>query len=241
MDVEGKGFVIKDRRSLDEEGELKKEDKKQVDEAEKKKLASELIVRSSINPESLYKHDYQLVNEQHVQIQDTRVFANRLNACGRMNRPDIGIALCMGDRNQAIIELKPILKEYSKHIGEGIRWTLSEGNLEELSALYFIDGRNKIEENMIGPITSILASMEEYKQKPILSCAQIDENRVKISIRKSRHLENEIELDKILRRGFDKLNLDSEVGGHSAAAGAILIEKELSTFKTRINEILMES
>ena len=38
MDVEGKGFVIKDKRSLDEEGELK-EDKQQVDEAEKKKEA----------------------------------------------------------------------------------------------------------------------------------------------------------------------------------------------------------
>ncbi len=213
----------------------------ELNEEEKKKLASELIVRGYIAPEALYKHDYQLVNEQEIQIQDARVFANRLNACGRMNRPDIGIALCMGDRNQAIVELKPILKEYSKRIGEGIRWTLHEGNLEELSALYFIDGRNKIEENMIGPITSILASMEEYKQKPILSCAQIDENRVKISIRKSHHLENEIELDKILRRGFDNLNLDSEVGGHSAAAGAILIEKELSTFKTRINEILLES
>ena len=68
-----------------------------------------------------------------------------------------------------------------------------------------------------------------------------DEKRLKISIRRSNYLEDKIELDKVLRDGFDKLNLDSEVGGHSAAAGAIIIEDELVTFKTGINEILLES
>ncbi|MHA2290173.1 MAG: DHH family phosphoesterase, partial [Promethearchaeota archaeon] len=152
----------------------------ELDEEEKKKIASELIVRNYVNPKELYKHDYQLLNEQVIQIQDTRVFANRLNACGRMNRPDIGIALCMGDRNQALTELRPIMKDYSKQIGEGLRWVLSNGNLENLSGLFFIDGRSKIEENIIGPITSILSSMDEYRSKPVLSCAKIDNTRVKI-------------------------------------------------------------
>ncbi len=213
----------------------------ELDEEEKKKLASELIVRNLVDPKVIYKHDYQLLKEQVVQIQDARVFANRLNACGRMNRPDVGIALCMGDRNQALTELKPILKAYSKQIGEGIKWVLSDNNLEELAALYFIDGRSKIEENIIGPITSILSSMEEYSAKPILSCAKIDETRVKISIRKAHSSDNETELDKLLQRGIKKLNLDTEVGGHSSAAGAILIEKELSSFKNHLNNMLLES
>ncbi|MHA2107025.1 MAG: DHH family phosphoesterase [Candidatus Hodarchaeales archaeon] len=212
----------------------------ELGEEEKKKLASELIVRNYVDPIELYKHDYQLLNEQVIQIQDARVFANRLNACGRMNRPDVGIALCMGDRNQALAELKPIVKDYSKQIGEGINWVLSNGNLEDLSALYFIDGRSRIEENIIGPITSILSSMEEYSSKPVLSCAKIDHNRVKISIRKSRSSNNEIKLDEILRRGIQALNLDTEVGGHSAAAGAILIEEELTSFKMQVNSLLSE-
>ena len=213
----------------------------ELDEEEKKKLASELIVRNLVDPKVIYKHDYQLLKEQVVQIQDARVFANRLNACGRMNRPDVGIALCMGDRNQALTELKPILKAYSKQIGEGIKWVLSDNNLEELAALYFIDGRSRIEENIIGPITSILSSMEGYSEKPILSCAKIDETRVKISIRKAHSSANETELDKLLQRGIKKLNLDTEVGGHSSAAGAILIEKELSSFKNHLNNMLLES
>ncbi len=211
-----------------------------LSEEEKKKLASELIVRNLIDPKEIYKHDYHLLRESEIQIQDARVFANRLNACGRMGRPDIGVALCMGDRNQALTEIKPILKEYSKNIGEGIRWALSDGNLEELSALYFVDGRNTIEENMIGPITSILASMEEYHSKPILSCAKIDDSRVKISIRKAHTSENQIELDQVLRKGFKDLQLETEVGGHSAAAGAILQESSLSSFKEQINSLLLE-
>ena len=213
----------------------------ELNEEEKRKLASELIVRNYVDPKELYKHDYQLLNEPVVQIQDARVFANRLNACGRMNRPDVGVALCMGDRSRALTDLKPIMREYSKQIGEGIKWALSEGNLEELETLYFIDGRKTIEENVIGPITSILASMEEYHSKPILSCAKIDENRVKLSIRKAHSSNTRTELDKLLRQGINQLNLDTEVGGHSAAAGAILIEKELSSFKMQLNNILLES
>ena len=41
MDVEGKGFVIKDRRSFDEEGELK-EEKKTIDDKETKREEKEL-------------------------------------------------------------------------------------------------------------------------------------------------------------------------------------------------------
>ncbi|MHA1978348.1 MAG: DHH family phosphoesterase [Candidatus Hodarchaeales archaeon] len=212
----------------------------ELDEEEKKKLASELIVRNLVEPEALYKRDYQLLNEPIVQLQDARVFASRLNACGRMNRPDVGISLCMGDRNHALKELKPLMRDYSRKIGEGINWVLSDGNLEELGTLFFIDGRSTIEENIIGPITSILASIEEYKTKPILSCAKIDENRVKISFRKAHSSNTDIELDELLRRGLKELNLDTEVGGHSAAAGAILIEEELNAFKTQLNNILLE-
>ena len=63
---------------------------------------------------------------------------------------------------------------------------------------------------------------------------------MKISIRKSRSSNNEIKLDEILRRGIQALNLDTEVGGHSAAAGAILIEEELTSFKMQVNSLLSE-
>ena len=211
-----------------------------LNEPEKKKLASELIVKFMVDSKEIYKHDYQIIDEKNISLRDARVFASRLNACGRMNRPDIGIALCMGDRQQALNELAPITKEYSKKIGEGIQYFLSEGKIQDKTEIYFLDGRNFVDENFIGPITSIISSIKEFKSKPVLSCATIDETRVKISMRKNKSLKKEIKLDKILVKAVDALELATEVGGHTAAAGAIIKTPHFEIFIDMVNTLISE-
>ena len=209
-------------------------------EAEKKKLASELIVKFMVDSKEIYKHDYQLINESDQSLRDARVFASRLNACGRLNRSDIGITLCMGDRQLALNELAPIKKEYSKKIGEGMQYFLSEGKIQEMKEMYFLDGRNVVEENFIGPITSVISSIPEYRSKPVLSCATIDEVRVKISMRKNNSFKNELQLDKILVKAIDALDVITEVGGHSEAAGAIIDSSYIETFVDMVNTLIAE-
>jgi len=209
-------------------------------EVEKKKLASELIVKFMVDSKEIYKHDYQIINEKDKTLQDARVFASRLNACGRLDRPEIGVALCMGDRQQALAELSPIKKEYSRKIGEGIKYFISEGKIQDRTAIYFLDGRGIIDENIIGPITSVISSIKEYRSKPVLSCATIDETRVKISIRKIHSFKKKIELDKILVKAIDTLELVTEVGGHSSAAGAIVTNLQLENYVDTVNAIIKE-
>ncbi|MHA1948030.1 MAG: DHHA1 domain-containing protein, partial [Candidatus Hodarchaeales archaeon] len=211
-----------------------------LNESEKKKLASELIVKFMVDSKEIYKHDYQLTDEKNISLRDARVFASRLNACGRMNRPDIGIALCMGDRLQALNELEPITKEYSKKIGEGIQYFLSEGKIQDKKEIYFLDGRNFIDENFIGPITSIISSIQEFKSKPVLSCATIDKTRLKISMRKNNSFKKEIKLDEILVKAVDALELATEVGGHTSAAGAIIKTSHLEIFIDMVNTLISE-
>ena len=206
-----------------------------LSDEEQKRLASELIIRYKIDPKDLYKHDYILLKEIKQELRDARVFASRLNACGRIGRADIGVALCMGDRHLALTELDPILKDYSRSIGSGLNWAMSDNNIQELSHLYFLDGRLEIKESFLGPVTSILSSMRKYQLKPILSSARIDETRIKISIRKSRELNSTLELNKILIQGVIELGLSTEVGGHTSAAGAILNESDLESFINQIN------
>ena len=147
----------------------------------------------------------------------------------------------MGDRQQALANLGPIKKEYSRKIGKGINNLLSEGKIQEMTEVYFLDGRGVVDENLIGPITSIISSIEEYRSKPVLSCATIDENRVKISMRKIHSLKKKIELDKILVKAIDTLELVTEVGGHSAAAGAIIKNPNLDNFVDTVNKIITEA
>jgi RecJ-like exonuclease len=209
-------------------------------EEEKKKIASELIVNYNVDPKHLYKHDYLILEEKINDLRDTRVFANRLNACGRMGRPDVGVAICMGDRHLALAELAPIMKEYSELIRKGLNWAIADKNLKSLTSIYFLDGRTAINESLLGPITSILSTMKNYQQKPILSCANIDKNRVKISTRRSQLLKEKVELNKILIKGAAKLGLNTEVGGHSAAAGAIIQESNLNSFINEIDTLMKE-
>ena len=104
----------------------------------------------------------------------------------------------------------------------------------------FLDGRNFVDENFIGPITSIISSIQDFRSKPVLSCATIDETRLKISMRKNNSLKKEIKLDKILVKAVDALELATEVGGHTAAAGAIIKTSHLEIFIDMVNTLISE-
>ncbi|MHA2358412.1 MAG: hypothetical protein ACXABK_06560, partial [Candidatus Heimdallarchaeaceae archaeon] len=212
----------------------------QLEEEEKKKLASELIIKYRIDPDQIYKHDYILLNEEIPELKDARVFANRLNACGRVDRYDISVALCMGDRTHILNELSSIGKQYSRLIGSGLNWSLNENNLQVLEAMFHIEGKESINENIIGPVTSIISSMKKFRTKPVLGSAMIDKSKLKISFRRSQELEDVFELDKILKRGVELLGSKTEVGGHSAAAGAIIEVHDYDKYIDLINTLLAE-
>ncbi|MFX1505575.1 MAG: DHH family phosphoesterase, partial [Promethearchaeota archaeon] len=123
-----------------------------LNEEECRCLASELIVQYDIDPNDIYKVDYQLNKEEINFLRDARVFATNLNACGRIQQPDIGISLCLGDRQTALRDLHLIKKEYSKRIAEYLTW--ANQNLQELEAIHLLDGRELINDRMIGTVVS---------------------------------------------------------------------------------------
>ncbi len=207
-------------------------------EDECRRLASELIIQRSVDPDEIYKRDYQLIKEEICVLRDARVFATKLNACGRSQHPDIGIALCLGDRQSALRELNLIEKEYSKMIAESMEWVLSDNHLKELSGIYFLDGRKKINERIIGTISSIVSSRKETEKKPILGCTQTATDKIKISIRVSRYHTKEFNLSNLLKQVMKEMGQNFDVGGHAAAAGAIIPEEFLDDFVACVNEFV---
>ncbi|MFX0051574.1 MAG: DHHA1 domain-containing protein [Candidatus Hermodarchaeota archaeon] len=211
-----------------------------LNEEEKRLLASELIVNYGIDANEIYKHDYQLINEETLLLKDARVFATKLNACGKSQRSDIGIALCLGDRNEALRDLRSIEQDYKKQISQSLNWALSEGNLQELSAIHYLDGRLTINDRIIGTIVSMISARRDIGPKPVLGCAKISSGKIKISMRISRSQEKEINLSQLLTRVIQEVEPDSEVGGHSAAAGAIISESSLHEFIKLIDQLVLE-
>lgn len=212
----------------------------ELDEEENRRLASELILYCDVDPNEIYKRDYRLINEEIEFLKDARVFATKLNACGKTQQPDIGISLCLGDRNTALRDLQLIEDEYSKMIAQGLNWALSEGHLKELTAIYFLDGRKSINERIIGTIVSVISSRKNQSSKPVLGCALTNTGKIKMSMRVSRFLNKKIDLSQILNQVINRVEPDSEVGGHAAAAGAIISETSLEDFISQVNQLILE-
>ncbi len=188
-------------------------------------LASELIQKYEFNENDLYKTDYQLQQEGNLMLKDARVFASKLNSCGRLQRPDIGIALCMGDRKEAWREFNLINMQYKEEISRCIKWGYK--NLLEDDKLYVLDGKEIINERLIGTILSMFSTRKGLKDKPLLGFTEIDDEKLKISMRLTKDSNLDIDLSNLLKQTIDELEPNTEVGGHSRAAGAIIRKENL--------------
>jgi len=88
-----------------------------LSEEERKRLCSALadyLLSKGLRYEisDLIGHIYTLnCEEDWTPLRDAREFAVLLNATGRMNRPGLGVSICMGDRTAALEEAEKVLNE----------------------------------------------------------------------------------------------------------------------------------
>ena len=106
--------------------------------------------------------------------------------------------------------------------------------------IYYLDGRNEINERIIGTIISIHNSRKIKTPKPILGCTNTSTEKIKVSMRIPRLLKNKINLNLLLKAVVDEINPEFEVGGHKTAAGALISEDSLNDFVSRINQLVEE-
>ena len=119
--------------------------------------------------ESLIGYIYVLTKEEpNTALRDAREFAVVLNSTGRMDRPSLGIAICMGDRLAALDEANKILDDYRKNINKYLGWVNEKPErMRELQNIYVIYGESFINEKIIGTISSIIVSSLPNNEKPL--------------------------------------------------------------------------
>ena len=185
--------------------------------------------------ENLIGYIYILTKElPNTSLRDGREFSVLLNSTGRMDRPSLGIAICMGDRKAGLEESNKILEDYRKDINKYLGWVNDKPErMQELQNVYVIYGENFINEKIIGTVSSIVVSNLTNNEKPLLAFANIEaENAAKFSGRTT---------EAALRKGInlgDVMRIASEQncgrgGGHNIAAGAqVPLEKVEAFIKT---------
>jgi single-stranded-DNA-specific exonuclease len=216
-----------------------------LNEDEKKKLCSALADHLlskglHLEVENLIGYIYVLTKEEpNTALRDAREFAVVLNSAGRMDRPSLGIAICMGDRKAALEESNKILEDYRKNINKYLGWvTEKPERMRELQNIYVIYGENFINEKIIGTVSSIIVSSLTNNEKPLIAFANVEkEQAAKFSGRTT-----EVAIRKGINLG-DVMRLASEAhggkgGGHNIAAGAQVPLDKIDDFLKTIDGLV---
>jgi RecJ-like exonuclease len=169
-------------------------------------------------------------------LRDAREFAVLLNSTGRMDRPSLGISICMGDRDTSLREAKQTLEDYRKSINKYLCWVKEKPErMKEFENIYVIYGENFINEKIIGTISSILVSTLHHLEKPIIAFANVEEeNAAKFSARTTGFaLRKGINLGEVMKAASEKF--EGKGGGHNIAAGAQVPINQVKNFISLVN------
>ncbi len=199
--------------------DLSKDDLKVVISGMIKYLISQGL--SSRDAESIVGVIYAFPNEApDSPLRDAREFASSINACGRLGKYGLGIAICLGDRDHALAELKSTLTEYRKTISRHLGWLeKTKEAVKILPNLQVIYGGDTIDDKIIGTIVSIAFSMKPFtNDKPIMGLSNAS-GVVKVSGRGTVDLVRRgLNLGVLMRETAEKVG--GTGGGHNIAAGA---------------------
>ncbi|MGA2664903.1 MAG: DHH family phosphoesterase [Nitrososphaerales archaeon] len=152
-------------------------------------------------------------------LHDAREFATLLNACGRMDATDVGIAISLGDREGALAQALRLTGEYRVKIGKALQTIQTVGDrISTHGDVAVVVGDEFIEERMAGSISSLLASSERLRDKMVLVRARSGETELKFSCRLGDAFPKEVNLGLVMKEAAELVG--GVGGGHRMAAGA---------------------
>jgi single-stranded-DNA-specific exonuclease len=216
-----------------------------LSDEEKKRLCSALadyLLSKGLRCEvaNLIGHVYVLNREEPwTPLRDAREFAVLLNASGRMDRPSLGIAVCMGDRGSAFEEAGKVLEDYRRTINKYLGWVMEKPErMKEFENIYVVDGKDFINDKIVGAISSILSSGLPNPEKPLIAYTNVEgEELAKISARTVDVLINRgLNLGEIMQVAAERCL--GKGGGHNVAAGAQVPIQRIGDFVEIVNDLV---
>lgn len=212
------GFKLKEGGRWRTLGELSNEEKQKVVEVVSGFIAS--AGHGADLLKDLVGTVYTLVFEDPLTpLRDAREFSSVLNACGRMDRTDLGIAICIGDRESALTSALSLMAEYRTRLNKALQKLQQEADkVATQGNVMVVMGEEFIEERMTGSVSSLLASSERHRDKLVLVRARSGESDVKFSSRIGDSYPGKVNLGEVMRAAAESVG--GVGGGHSMAAGA---------------------
>jgi single-stranded-DNA-specific exonuclease len=211
--------------------EFSQEEKSAIVDAIAKFVAASDKRIAEIWRDDLIGYVYTLAKEdRRSQLRDAREFSTMLNACGRTGRAGVGIAICMGDRNNALTTGEEILNAYRGTLRNSITSIFGEKwRLADDGKIAFINGDGILEEDMLGAVSSLLSGSPSFRGRLLLVRRLTkDGTSYKFSSRKC--LDCKFQLNLGMMMGQCSKAVNGTGGGHSAAAGCSIPSSALEGF-----------
>lgn len=212
------GVKLKDNSRWRVLAELSQEEKSAILDAIAKFVATSNKTSASVL-DDLIGYVYTLNGEdKRSQLRDAREFSTMLNACGRIGKAGVGIAICMGDRNAMLSAGEEIVGSYRTTLRNYISTIFSEKwRLVDDGRNVFVNGDGLLAEDMLGAVSSLLSGSPTLGGKLLFVRALAKDGTYKFSSRKCLGCTSQANLGLIMRHYAEQFK--GAGGGHSAAAG----------------------
>ncbi|WP_323172752.1 DHH family phosphoesterase [Natrialba sp. PRR66] len=229
---------------------------------EKQTVASALVKRAVSRGVPASKID-QLVGTAYVlseepvgtELRDASEFSTLLNATARYDRADVGLGVCLGDRDEALDRARTLLRDHRRNLSNGIELVTEEGVTHADNVQWF-HAEDRIRETIVGIVAGMaMGNAGISRSKPIIAFADKrdeagsdapDKNDsekheqtqdVKVSARATHSLTRQgLDLSAVMSQAARAVGGDG--GGHNVAAGATVPKGEERAFVDRADELV---
>ena len=159
--------------------------------------------------------------KQGTELHDAKEFVTLLNSTARYGQHEVGLNVCLGDRDEELKKARNLLKGHRANLVEGLQFAKEE-EIEKREFLQFFHAKDGILDTIIGIVTNMLLSSEDVDNNlPLMGFAYTEKGDVKVSARASQAL-----IDKGLNLSYALNQAAKEFGGagggHDIAAGATI-------------------
>ncbi|HKJ59032.1 MAG TPA: DHH family phosphoesterase, partial [Halobacteriales archaeon] len=173
------------------------------------------------------------------ELRDASEFSTLLNATARYERPDVGLAVCLGNRDGALTRARRLLANHRRNLSSGLDLVRREG-VTRAEHVQWFDAGDRIRETIVGIVAGMAMGTDGVDaDRPIIAFADADEGETKVSARGTHTL---------VRRGLDlsaamteaAKAVGGEGGGHDVAAGATIPAGQETAFVEHVDRIVGE-
>jgi len=166
-------------------------------------------------------------------LEDARELSARINACSRMNHPELALGFCLGNE-QCKQESEKIHREYKHSLVAALRF-VSETKKISGEKYIIINAKDNIKDTIIGTVASIISHSSTYKKGTIIIALAYNKDKIKVSARVTGNTERNVR--EVLARAIESLE-GGEVGGHPNAAGCLIPKEKEEIFLAELRKSL---